>query len=55
MLEAAQAGAVIMPPVPAFYLRPRSLDDLVRHSAAKALDLLGIEHDLIQRWGHETE
>jgi len=55
MLEAAQAGAVIMPPVPAFYLRPRSLDDLVRHSAAKALDLLGIEHDMIQRWGHDAE
>lgn len=51
MLDADRAGATIMPPVPAFYGRPKSIDDLVDHTAARALDLLGVEHDLIRRWG----
>lgn len=51
MTQAAEAGATIMPPVPAFYHRPCSVDDLVESTAARALDLLGLEHDLIARWG----
>lgn len=51
MLDATRAGAIIMPPVPAFYTHPETLDDVVQHTAAKTLDLLGIEHDLIRRWG----
>jgi 4-hydroxy-3-polyprenylbenzoate decarboxylase len=51
MLQAAEAGAIIMPPVPAFYHRPDSLAEVVHHTAARALDLLGLEHDLLQRWG----
>ncbi|MEQ8664572.1 MAG: UbiX family flavin prenyltransferase [Rhodospirillales bacterium] len=50
MSDAAAAGARIMPPVPAFYTKPRSVEDIVRHSVARALDLLGIENDLIERW-----
>lgn len=50
MNDAAAAGARIMPPVPAFYTRPTSVEDIVRHSVARAIDLLGIEHDLIERW-----
>lgn len=50
MVDAAAAGARIMPPVPAFYTRPQSVQDIVRHSVARALDLLGIEHELIERW-----
>jgi 4-hydroxy-3-polyprenylbenzoate decarboxylase len=48
---AAEAGAVIMPPVPAFYVRPKTLDDIVTHTVGRVLDHLGIEHDLLQRWG----
>jgi flavin prenyltransferase len=51
MTQAAEAGAIIMPPVPAFYHRPRSIDELVEATAARALDLLGLEHDLLRRWG----
>jgi polyprenyl P-hydroxybenzoate/phenylacrylic acid decarboxylase-like protein len=44
------AGATVLPPVPAFYHRPRTVDDLLRHAAGKALDQFGIEHDLYRRW-----
>ena len=51
MLRVARAGAVIAPPVPAFYTRPRSLDELVDHTVGRALDQLGVEHERIRRWG----
>ena len=51
MLRLARAGAVVAPPVPAFYARLRSLDDMVDHTAGRALDQLGIEHERIRRWG----
>jgi polyprenyl P-hydroxybenzoate/phenylacrylic acid decarboxylase-like protein len=44
------AGATVLPPMPAFYHRPRSIDDLVDHIAGKVLDQFGIEHDLFTRW-----
>lgn len=44
------AGGVIMPPVPAFYHRPETIEDLLRHTAGKVLDLFGIEHGLFRRW-----
>src|SRR6202012_1068318 len=44
------AGGVIMPPVPAFYHRPATIDDLLRQTAGKVLDLLGLEHHLFRRW-----
>jgi 4-hydroxy-3-polyprenylbenzoate decarboxylase len=43
-------GGVIFPPVPAFYQRPRSLDEMVDHTLARVLDLFDIEHDLAPRW-----
>lgn len=49
-LLAAEAGAIILPPIPAFYQRPKTVDDMVDHAVGKALDLLGIPHDLFQRW-----
>ncbi len=55
MLEAAQAGAIIMPPMPAFYISPRSIDDLVDHSVGKILDLLDIENNLVKRWGEQAQ
>lgn len=51
MLRVARAGAIVAPPVPAFYARPRSLDDMVDHTVGRALDQLGVEHQRIRRWG----
>jgi 4-hydroxy-3-polyprenylbenzoate decarboxylase len=50
MLRAAEIGAVIMPPMPAFYHRPKSIEDIVRQTVGRVLDQLGIEHDLSERW-----
>ncbi len=46
----AGLGAVILPPVPAFYCAPASLDDIVDHTVGKILDVLDIDHDLFRRW-----
>lgn len=50
MLALAEIGAVILPPMPAFYNRPKTLDDLVNHTVARVLDRLGIEHSLVPEW-----
>ena len=50
MTKAADIGAVIHPPMPAFYHRPETIEDIIRQSIGRALDHLGIEHDLLQRW-----
>lgn len=50
MAEATAAGAVILPPVPGFYIRPTTIGQLVDHSVGKALDLLAVEHQLFRRW-----
>lgn len=50
MLQATQAGAVILPPVPAFYHRPQSIEELIDHTIVKVLDQFGIHTNLIQRW-----
>jgi 4-hydroxy-3-polyprenylbenzoate decarboxylase len=51
MLAAAEAGAVILPPVPAFYSQPKTVEDIVDHTVGRVLDQFGIEHDLVRRWG----
>jgi len=50
MARAARYGAVVMPPVPAFYIRPKCLDDVINQSVGKALDLFDISHTLFRRW-----
>jgi 4-hydroxy-3-polyprenylbenzoate decarboxylase len=50
MLRAAHAGAIILPAMPGFYTRPKSVEDLVDHLVGKVLDLLQIKHDLYARW-----
>ena len=50
MVSVTEMGGIICPPVPAFYLRPESVDDIVDHSVARALDLLHLRHTLSPRW-----
>lgn len=51
MTQATENGAIIMPPMPAFYARPQSIDDMVNHTVGRALDLFGIDNTLVRRWG----
>ena len=53
MLQASEIGAIVMPPVPAFYARPKSIEDIVDHTVGRALDLFGIQTSLVRRWGEE--
>jgi 4-hydroxy-3-polyprenylbenzoate decarboxylase len=54
MSRAVDYGAVILPPMPAFYHKPKSLMDIIHQSIGKALDQVGIEHNLFKRWsGHD--
>jgi 4-hydroxy-3-polyprenylbenzoate decarboxylase len=48
----AEAGAVILPAMPAFYTRPRSLEDAIDFVVGRICDQLGVEHHLLQRWGN---
>lgn len=50
MLKLSRMGAVILPPMPAFYNHPQSVDDIVEHTVARMLDQFGIEVEGTQRW-----
>lgn len=50
LTQAADVGAHIIPPVPAFYHHPKTIDDIINQSVGKVLDYMGIEHDLFKRW-----
>lgn len=54
MTAVTEMGGIIMPPVPAFYLRPSSVDELIAQSAARALDLFDIEVPSLPRWNGRT-
>lgn len=54
MAAAAEAGAIIAPPVPAFYASPKSIEDLVDHTLGRCLDLFDLETDLVKRWGEAS-
>jgi len=51
MLEVAQMGGTILPPVPAFYHRPQTVEDIVAHTVGRILDQLRLPHRLYRRWG----
>ncbi|HCX14404.1 MAG TPA: 3-octaprenyl-4-hydroxybenzoate carboxy-lyase, partial [Rhodospirillaceae bacterium] len=53
--KASEIGAIIAPPVPGFYAKPQSLDDLVDHTVGRALDLFDIDAGLVKRWGGGRE
>ncbi len=50
MVSVTEMGAVVCPPIPAFYMRPRSVAEIVDASLARVLDLLDVPHDLSLRW-----
>jgi len=51
MVKLCRMGATIMPPVPAFYHRPETIEDIICHTVGKLLDTFDIEHNLFPRWG----
>ncbi len=50
LVALAEVGAVILPPMPAFYNRPKTLDDIVNHTVGRILDRVGISHGLVGEW-----
>ena len=55
MTKVARAGGIIMPPVPAFYHMPKTIDDLIDQTVGKVLDLFSIDGKLFKRWGTKDE
>jgi flavin prenyltransferase len=55
MAKVTQYGAIVMPPVPAFYTRPETIADLVTQTAARALDVLGIDVAALKRWPTDAD
>ena len=50
LYETAQLGAIIVPPMPAFYNRPQTIDDIVNHTVGRLLDLYGFDAGIVKRW-----
>jgi 4-hydroxy-3-polyprenylbenzoate decarboxylase len=55
MTSLAEMGAIIAPPLPAFYAEPQSIDELVDQSVGRTLDLFDIDTPLTKRWGEDLE
>lgn len=54
MTALSEMGAIIAPPVPAFYAKPQSLDEMIDHSLGRLLDLFGLDTGTVRRWGETT-
>src|SRR5919199_2079607 len=52
MLKLSEIGVTILPAMPGFYYKPKSMDDLIVHIVGKILDQFRIDHNLFRRWGH---
>ena len=50
MVAVTEMGGIVCPPLPAFYLRPQTVEDVVNHSVARVLDLIDVDHELAPRW-----
>ena len=50
MTAVTEMGGIIFPPLPSFYQQPTSIDEMVDHTVARVIDLLGISHNLAPRW-----
>jgi 4-hydroxy-3-polyprenylbenzoate decarboxylase len=55
MTALAEMGAIIAPPLPSFYIEPKTVSDLVDQSVGRVLDLVGIDSPLTRRWGEDLE
>ncbi len=55
MTAASEMGAIIYPPVPAFYSEPETVDDIVNQTVGRALDLFGLDAPVTKRWGEDLE
>jgi 4-hydroxy-3-polyprenylbenzoate decarboxylase len=55
MTQVTEIGAIVMPPVPALYNRPQSVDDIINHSVGRVLDLFGLDNTLVKRWGEPED
>ena len=51
MTQVTEMGAIVMPPLPAFYIKPKSVDAIIDHSVGRALDLFGVDTGNVSRWG----
>ncbi len=54
MAAATEIGAIVAPPVPAFYHRPQSIEDIVDHGVGRVLDLFGLDTGRLKRWGRDV-
>lgn len=50
MAQVTENGAIVMPPVPALYTNPKSIDDIINHTVGRVLDLFDLNNDLVKRW-----
>ncbi len=50
MTQVTEMGAIVMPPVPALYAKPRTIEEMIDQTVGRALDLLGLPHNLVRRW-----
>ncbi len=50
MVRLLDSGGILVPPMPAFYHRPKTLDDIINHTVGKVLDMFGVEHQMFERW-----
>ncbi|WP_428672079.1 UbiX family flavin prenyltransferase [Reyranella sp.] len=55
MAQATENGAIVLPPVPAFYDRPQSIDEIVNHTVGRVLDLFDVDAGLVRRWSGRPE
>jgi 4-hydroxy-3-polyprenylbenzoate decarboxylase len=53
MANVSEMGAIVMPPVPAFYHKPKTIDDIVNQTVGRALDLFGFDFGIVKRWGED--
>jgi 4-hydroxy-3-polyprenylbenzoate decarboxylase len=55
MTEASAAGAIIFPPIPAFFIHPRSVEEIIDNTVGRILARLGVENDLYQEWSGKND
>ena len=53
MLNVTEMGAIVLPPVPSFYSKPKTIDDIINQTVGRALDLVGVKHNILERWSGE--